>query len=130
VNRYMSLSAAADAIGVSVNTLRRWDRLGKLRTRRDSHNHRLVSHAEVQRLTTRPGRHETSSGSSARNRFPGVVRSVEANGVMARVEIEASGLQLVALITRDSVDELGLVPGLPVAAVVKATAMMVDLEQS
>jgi molybdopterin-binding protein len=125
----MSLGEAAKAIGVSVDTLRRWDRLGKLRTHRDGGNRRVVSAKEVERLTTRPSRHQTGSQSSARNRFAGVVRSVEVDGVMALVEIEAGEFLVVAAITRDSVAELGLAPGVPATAMVKATSVMVDVDR-
>ena len=122
----MGLSEAAAAIGVSVDTLRRWDRAGKLRTRRDERGRRLVTAAEVSRLAARPSRHRTGSSGSARNRFPGIVRSVEIGGVMALVEIEAGPHLVTAAITRDSVQELGLAPGVPVTAMVKATSVMVE----
>jgi molybdopterin-binding protein len=124
----MSLSKAAAAIGVSVDTLRRWDRAGKLQTRRDERGRRWVSAAEVQRLARRPVRHETGRPGSARNRFSGIVRSVEIGGVMALVEIEAGPFLVTAAITRDSVQELGLAPGVRAAALVKATSVMVERE--
>jgi len=122
----LSLGDAAKALGVSVDTLRRWDRSGKLATHRDEQNRRRVSAAEVQRLTDRPQRHRTGTRASARNRFPGVVRSVEVDGVMALVEIEAGPFLVTAAITRDSVEELGLAPGVRAAATVKATSVMID----
>jgi molybdopterin-binding protein len=125
----LTLGEAAKALGVSVDTLRRWDRTGKLTTRRDSRNRRVVSAAEVQRLARRPVRHETGTQFSARNRFPGVVRSVEVDGVMALVEIEAGGFLVTAAITRDSVEELGLAPGVAATATVKATSVMVSVER-
>ncbi len=120
------LGEAAKAIGVSVDTLRRWDAAGKLRTQRDALNHRVVAVSEVTRLTGAPRRHRTGTQSSARNRMAGVVRSVEVDGVMALVEIEAGPFLLTAAITRDSVEELGLAPGVPAAATVKATSVMVE----
>ena len=122
----LSLGEAAKAIGVSADTLRRWDRTGKLRTTRDSANRRRVPPKEVERLSTRPGRHATGAPLSARNRFAGVVRSVEMDGVMALVEIEAGPHLITAAVTRDSVDELGLAPGVPATAAVKATSVMVE----
>src|SRR5918996_4430397 len=107
----LTLGEAAKAIGVSADTLRRWDRAGKLRTVRDARNRRLVPEAEVARLTHHPRRHETGDALSARNRFPGVVRSVEVDGVMALVELEAGPFRLTAAVTRDAVEELGLVEG-------------------
>jgi molybdopterin-binding protein len=122
----LSLGDAAAAIGVSVDTLRRWDRAGKLSTRRDDRNRRRVPAAEVQRLAARPERHRTGTRSSPRNRFAGIVRSVEVDGVMALVEIEAGEFLLTAAITRDSVEELGLAPGVSATALVKATSVMVE----
>jgi molybdopterin-binding protein len=122
----VSLGEAARAIGVSVDTLRRWDRAGKLRTVRDARNRRLVPPEEVERLSAHPQRHTTGASLSARNRFPGVVRSVEVDGVMALVEIEAGPFLVVAAVTRDSVEELGLAPGVPATAAVKATSVMVE----
>jgi molybdopterin-binding protein len=120
------LGDAAKAIGVSQDTLRRWERAGKLRTRRDSANRRRVPVREVARLSRRPRRSPAGDSLSARNRFPGTVRSVEIDGVMALVEIEAGPHRIVAAITRDAVEELGLAPGVPATAAVKATSVMVE----
>lgn len=120
----ISLTEAARLLGVSPDTLRRWDLNGKLETTRDARNRRRVPRSEVERLRDAPARHETGDGFSARNRFPGVVRSVEIDGVMALVEIEAGPHRVTAAVTRDSVEELGLQPGSPATAVVKATSVM------
>ena len=122
----LTLGEAARALGVSADTLRRWDRAGKLRTTRDARNRRLVPASEVERLSRAPRRHETGHTLSARNRFPGIVRSVEVDGVMALVEIEAGPFLLTAAVTRDSVEELGLAPGVAATAAVKATSVMVE----
>ncbi len=122
----LSLGEAATALGVSVDTLRRWDRTGRIQTTRDSRNRRLVPRSEVQRLTLRPTRHRTGTERSARNRFTGVVRSVESDGVMALVELEAGPFLVTAAITRDSVEELGLATGVSATAVVKATSVMIE----
>jgi len=122
----LTLGDAARAIGVSTDTLRRWDRAGKLKTVRDERNRRRVPQREVTRLTQRPRRHPAGDGLSARNRFPGVVASVEIEGVMALVEIEAGPHRITAAITRDAVEELGLVVGAPATAAVKATSVMVE----
>lgn len=125
--RALTLGEAAKAIGVSQDTLRRWDRDGKLRTQRDERNRRLVPASEVRRLGRRASRHATGSRLSARNRFTGRVLSVEADGVMALVEIEATGtFRITAAVTRDSVEELGLIEGAPATATVKATSVMVE----
>jgi molybdopterin-binding protein len=122
----VTLGEAARAIGVSADTLRRWDRTGKLKTTRDARNRRLVSVEEVERLSSTPRRRPTGHHLSARNRFPGIVKSVEVDGVMAIVEIEAGPFVLVAAVTRDAVEELGLAPGVAATAAVKATSVMVD----
>jgi|SRR5512132_474959 molybdopterin-binding protein len=122
----LTIGEAARAIGVSADTLRRWERAGKIRTTRDAANRRLVTRREVERLSGRPGRHRAGDELSARNRFPGVVRSVEVDGVMALVEIEAGPHLITAAVTRDAVEELGLAPGVPATAAVKATSVMVE----
>jgi molybdopterin-binding protein len=122
----LTLGEAARALGVSADTLRRWDRAGKLRTTRDARNRRLVPEAEIERLSPSPRRHGTGDALSARNRFPGVVTSVEVDGVMALVEIAAGPFRVTAAVTRDAVQELGLAPGVHATAAVKATSVMVE----
>ena len=122
----VGIGEAAKMLGVSTDTLRRWDRDGKVRTTRDERNRRRVPVAEVERLREAPARHGTGDTVSARNRFPGVVRSVEVDGVMALVEIEAGPHLVTAAITRASVEELGLAPGVKAVAMVKATSVMVQ----
>jgi molybdopterin-binding protein len=122
----LTLGDAARAIGVSADTLRRWDRAGKLHTIRDERNRRLVPEAEVARLSARPQRHAAGATLSARNRFAGVVTSVEVDGVMALVELEAGPFRITAAVTRDAVEELGLAPGVAATAAVKATSVMVE----
>ena len=124
----LSMGEAARSIGVSVDTLRRWDAAGKLRTTRDSRNRRQVPASEVDRLRHAPRRHRTDDSFSARNRFPGTITSVEVSGVMALVEIQAGPHLITAAITRDSVEELGLVEGTRATATVKATSVMIDRE--
>jgi molybdopterin-binding protein len=122
----LALGEAAKALGVSVDTLRRWDRAGKLRTHRDERNRRRVSRSEVARLSARPTRHRTGTAGSARNRFAGTIRSVETDGVMALVELEAGPFLVTAAITRDSVEELGLASGVKATALVKATSVIIE----
>lgn len=124
----LSLGEAAKQLGVSVDTLRRWDRAGKLSTTRDDNDRRRVPVSEVQRLRSSPARHGTGDGFSARNRFAGTVVSVEVDGVMALVEIQAGPHLITAAITRDSVEELGLTEGVEAYATVKATSVMVGRE--
>jgi molybdopterin-binding protein len=122
----LTLGEAARALGVSEDTLRRWDRAGKLTTTRDGANRRRVPDTEIARLSEAPKRQRADATLSARNRFPGIVRSVEVDGVMALVEIEAGPHRIIAAVTRDSVEELGLAPGVHATAAVKATSVMVD----
>ena len=120
------IGEAARALGVSVDTVRRWARAGKIETVRDSANRRRVPADEVSRLASKSAGHRAEASLSARNRFPGVVRSVEIAGVMALVEIEAGPHLVTAAITRDSVEALGLAPGVTATALVKATSVMVE----
>jgi molybdopterin-binding protein len=122
----LTLGEASRALGVSEDTLRRWDRAGKLKTLRDGANRRRVPRSEIERLAGTTRRHRTDTPLSARNRFAGIVRSVQVDGVMALVEIEAGPHLITAAITRDSVEELGLAPGVPATAAVKATSVMVE----
>jgi molybdopterin-binding protein len=114
---------AARALGISLDTLRRWDRAGKIRVERDRANRRVVPRSEVERLRAA----DASDVLSARNHFRGVVRSVEVDGLLARVEIDVTEpARVVAIITRESAEELGLAAGVAAAGVVKATSVMVE----
>jgi molybdopterin-binding protein len=120
--RLYTAAEAARALGVSLDTLRRWDRSGRIRTQRDAANRRLVPASEVERL-----RGGDAEALSARNRFGGVVRSVEVDGFLARVELDVtSPARVVAIVTREAVEELGLAPGKPATAIVKSTSVMLE----
>src|SRR5919201_4931485 len=119
--RTYTASEAAAALGISVDTLRRWDRAGRIRTRRDSANRRVVSAGEIDRL-----RGSESRELSARNRFQGTVREIKVEGVLAQVELEAGPFRVVSVVTREAVEELGLKPGAPATAVVKATSVLLE----
>lgn len=113
---------AARALGISLDTLRRWDRQGRIAVERDSANRRVVPASEIARL--RGGEQATLS---ARNRFNGTVESVTVEGLVAQVELRVTEpARVVAVITRDAVEELGLRPGQHASAVVKATSIMVE----
>jgi molybdopterin-binding protein len=119
----LTAAEAARALGISLDTLRRWDRAGKIRVGRDPANRRVVPASEVARLSGREG----SQALSARNRFRGVVRSVELDGLLAKVEIDVTEpARVVAIITRESAEDLDLKPGSSAAGVVKATSVMVE----
>src|SRR2546425_12851111 len=126
--RMIAAGEAARALGISLDTLRRWDRTGRIRVVRDDANRRMVPVSEIERLSGKPPGVKTGTRLSARNRLAGVVRSVEADGVMALVDIEAGPYRLAAAITRDAVEELALAPGVRVVATIKATSVMVSRE--
>jgi molybdopterin-binding protein len=118
----LTAGEAARALGISLDTLRRWDKQGRIRVERDAANRRVVPLDEVARLT---GREEHAL--SARNRVRGVVRDVRIDGLLAQVEIEAAERpRFVAVITRDSAEALELERGVTATAVVKATSVMVE----
>jgi molybdopterin-binding protein len=114
---------AARRLGISLDTLRRWDREGRIRTVRDAANRRTVPVAEIERVRGEPEAREIS----ARNRFPAVVRDVKVEGLLAQVELETTApARVVAVITREAVEQLGLEPGMPATALVKATSVLVE----
>lgn len=116
-------SEAARSLGISLDTLRRWDQSGKIRVERDRANRRVVPASEVERLRGGDG----SEHFSARNRFRGVVRSVTVDGLLAQIEIDVTEpARVVAIITRESAEQLALKPGMSAAGVVKATSVMVE----
>src|SRR6478672_1612333 len=121
--RTYTAAEAARALGISLDTLRRWDRAGRIRTQRDGSNRRIVAASEIDRLKGADSEHM-----SARNHFRGVVRSVEVEGLLAQIELDVTEpARVVAIITRDAARELGLKPGMSAAGVVKATSVMVEL---
>ena len=116
-------SEAARALGISLDTLRRWDRQGRIRTRRDDRNRRIVPASEVDRLRGRPEPHDLS----ARNRFRGRIREVRIEGLLAQVELETTEpARVVAVITREAAEQLELAAGQEATALVKATSVMVE----
>jgi molybdopterin-binding protein len=116
-------SEAARVLGISLDTLRRWDRAGRLLVERDSANRRVVPAEEIERLRGARG----DTGMSARNRFTGVVRAVTVDGLLAQVELDVTEpARIVALISREAAEELALRPGMGAQAVVKATSVMVQ----
>ena len=116
-------SEAAAALGISLDTLRRWDRAGRIEVKRDRSNRRVVSASEIDRLRgDGQGTHI-----SARNRFHGTVTDVRVEGLMAQVEFVVSEpVRLVAVVTRDAVEELGLKEGMSATAIVKSTNVIIQ----
>jgi molybdopterin-binding protein len=118
-----TIGEASRALGVSIDTIRRWDREGKIKTTRDAGNRRVVPASEIHRMRGE----DADSVLSARNRFGGIVRDVKVDGLLAQVEIDVTEpARVVAIITRESLEELGLKPGVNATAVVKATSVMVQ----
>jgi molybdopterin-binding protein len=120
--RALPAGEAARQLGISLDTLRRWDRAGRIQTTRDGANRRLVPEAEITRI-----RGQRNDGLSARNRFIGVVREIRLEGLLAQVELDVAGpTRVTAVITRDAAEALGLEIGSTATAIVKATSVMVE----
>jgi molybdopterin-binding protein len=121
--QYYTASDAAHRLGISLDTLRRWDRSGRIKTTRDSGNRRLVAAKEIERLRGK----QSGDQLSARNRLPATESEVKVDGLIAQVELVVTDpVRSVAIVTADAVEELGLREGEPATAVVKATSVMVE----
>ena len=123
------IGEAAEILGVRVETLRRWERAGKLETRRSPGGQRLIAAAEVARLLTDMRGQEPIVAGSARNRFRGVITEIKRDKLSATVELQAGPFRVLAFITREAADQLGLKPGMEAVATVKATSVMVNLPE-
>ena len=126
----LRLGEAADLIGGSVDTLRRWATDGRLPTQRTQGGQRTVRREDVARLIAERRRSSPDRpivGQSARNRFAGVITAVRKDTVAAVVEVQAGPHRLVSLLTREAVDELDLKPGKEVVCVVKSTDVIVEV---
>lgn len=124
---------AAEMLGVTVETVRRWEADGRLRLERSTGGQRLVPIDEVTRLLAerrRAGVERPIVAGSARNRFAGIVTRIERDGVAAVVEIVAGPHRIVSLMTAEAVDELGLAIGDEAIGVVKATSVIVEVPSS
>jgi molybdopterin-binding protein len=127
---HVRVGQAAEMLGVSVETLRRWEQEGRLRTDRSSGGQRLVPLSEITRLVAE--RRRTTGdrpivAQSARNRFAGIVTRIEKDRVAAVVEVLSGPHRLVSLMTAEAVDELGLEVGQEAVCVVKATNVIVEV---
>jgi molybdopterin-binding protein len=122
-NPTVRIGTAATALGVSVDTLRRWERDGRIAFVRRG-GQREIEAADLARLLRerRPAEQHTS----ARNRFEGIVISVTRDKVMAQVELACGPFRVVSLMSREAADELGLEPGVPASAVIKSTNVVVE----
>jgi len=118
-----SASETARLLGISLDTLRRWDREGRIATSRDRANRRVVAASEIERLR---GRGQAARPLSARNRLRGVVVDVKVDGLLAQVELEAGPFRVVSVVTREAVEQLELRPGVEATAIVKATSVLLE----
>jgi molybdopterin-binding protein len=116
------IGAAAQALGVSVDTLRRWEREGRVTFERRGNSRFLKAEGLAALLRARGA----SDRSSARNRLHGVVLEVKRDGVMAQVDLACGPYRVVSLMSAEAADDLDLKPGDPATAVVKATTVMVE----
>lgn len=122
IDGLIKIGAAAATLGVSVDTLRRWERAGRVRfERRD--NRRYIAAADLAELLRERG---ASGLSSARNRLQGIVVAVKRDDVMAQIDLACGPFRIVSLMSREAADELGLAPGVPATAVVKATTVIIE----
>ena len=120
---YLRIGEVAQAAGVSVDTLRRWEADGRVRFARRGNQRVLPAGELAPLLASLSGAHKSSS---ARNRFSGIVTSVERDGVMAKVELACGDYRVVSLMSREAADEMGLEAGMAATAVVKATTVVVE----
>ena len=116
------IGVAAQALGVSVDTLRRWERDGRIAFERRG-NTRVLAPEELARVLRERG---TNTRSSARNRMPGVVVDVKRDGVMAQVDMACGPFRIVSLMSREAADELDLQPGQTATAIVKSPMVIIE----
>jgi molybdopterin-binding protein len=124
---YLRIGEVAQRVGVSVDTLRRWETEGRITFERRG-NQRILPAPELAGLLSSLAGSERTS--SARNRLTGFVVAVERDGVMAKVELACGDYRVVSLMSREAADEMGLAPGVSATAVVKSTSVMVEVESS
>jgi molybdopterin-binding protein len=124
-----STTEAAELLGVSGDTVRRWITTGKLRALPGEESRRRISGDELARFATAHAsapEPKALGASSARNRFVGLVTEVKKDKVMAQVDLVSGDHRLVALISTEAADELGLAPGVLAVATVKATNVVIE----
>lgn len=126
---HLRISEAADLLGVSNDTLRRWIDRGELTAQVDATGRKVVDGAELARLAQQRAAAppEPDSGPvSARNTFRGLVTAVRSDEVMSQVDLQCGPYRVVSLISTEAVRELGLQPGSLATARIKATSVMID----
>jgi molybdopterin-binding protein len=122
------IGEAADVLGVSGDTVRRWVDAGRLPAHRDDGGHRLIEDTDLAGYLREHGTRadDAAATSSARNRLPGIVTAITKDGVMAQVDIQAGPFRVVSLMSREAVEGLDLRVGSLAVAVVKATTVVVE----
>jgi molybdopterin-binding protein len=124
------IGQAAELLGVSADTVRRWVDLGRIRATQTAGGRRLIDGVALAKFAvelTDERDPDVVVGRSARNRFPGIVTRVVKDKVTAQVEIQAGPHRIVSLMTREAADELGLAPGVLAIAAVKSTSVVVEI---
>lgn len=122
------IGEAAEVLGVSVDTVRRWIDAGRLPADRDGQGHRIIAGPDLagfaRSLADAPD--DGINRSSARNRLRGIVTAIVRDSVMAQVDIQAGPFRVVSLMSREAVDEIGLAVGSTAVAVIKSTTVVVE----
>jgi molybdopterin-binding protein len=124
---------AAELLGVSADTIRRWAEAGRIKSSLGSDGKRYFEGVDLAHAAVAESRSPTPKSpraQSARNRFVGIVTRVVKDKVVAQVEIQAGPHRVVSIITREAADELGLAPGVVVDAVIKATSVSVEIPET
>jgi molybdopterin-binding protein len=122
VDNLVRIGAAASALGVSVDTLRRWERDGRVTFERHGGQRYLQADDLAALLRERT----VSGAASARNRLTGVIVAVHKEGIMAQVDLACGPFRIVSLMSRESAEDMELAPGMPATAVIKATTVLVE----
>ena len=122
------IGEAAELLGVSTDTVRRWIDAGRLPAGRDEHGHRVIDGVDLAAFARAQAADADarSDESSARNRLRGIVTAVLKDAVMAQVDIQAGPFRVVSLMSREAVDALDLQVGSVAVAVIKSTTVVVE----
>jgi molybdopterin-binding protein len=130
------IKEAANLLGVSADTLRRWADGDRIETTTDAAGRLAVDGVVLARFAQElaesadHGESRAVVAHSVRNRFTGLISRVVRDAVMAQVEIQAGPHRLVSLLSREAADELGLEPGMLAVAAVKATSVFVEIPKA
>ena len=122
IDDLIRIGAAASALGVSLDTMRRWERAGRITFQRRGNQRYISSHDLAHLLRERT----TSGHSSARNRLQGTILAVHKDGLMAQIEMACGPYRIVSLMSREAADELDLKPGDQAAAIMKSTTVIIE----